>query len=825
MKTRYLAYFLFLLLPVACKDGLEPSDSAIPDHCIELTISNLAPVMQTKADTEAGDDALHENTVHTVDCFFFPAGANENTPAVFQVKGRSAEAITGGYRVRVAFPNSVGESMFGSIADGNTCKVYVICNASLDYGASPTMAQLKAKVLTTDFAVQGVQNSFVMSAVEAGTVTLHVDAEDIVTATGSVDVRRSAARIQLYFRIATETTDELNQKWERPAGAPMYIRMANAAKRGAVDGNYTLQDADYFTTAERLLTELPEENRITGKTDYIYSHIPFYTYPLDFSGSGAKVPEIRIRIPWRIKAGGQNVEYRTYRLSPTLDDTQIEGNHYYRILVNINTLGAREEEDPVWVNECSYSVMNWINFSISAGGQGDIPADLHTYQYLVVDEPEQTIDNETTARYYYISSSPLVETGVSRSKITKVQYIRRTAAGTDMETYTATSDDAISALGITTSWNEWDDDGNSYLKIEHSLSDMYVAWDIEAVIQNADGKTETIKLTQRPPIYIDTKDGGNAFVDGYFRLVAPAPFANAYAHTAAGWTGYYRSASYYRGANYTTPAAGYGFVGTRNRMEQNRDLQNGESSYMVYTPYGNMYSTPTGANLTMNKLTAVHLSSFHENNDSYSVNVVEGASTTATNPKYRIGDPRVDNDFTGTPKLVDYLTGMGAYTTPYTEVRRYAITTAAWGEMANQIKIGQTDHSKNNIIAPYYLVNSAHASQYGADGFGLSFEEAKKKCATYQEGGYPAGRWRLPTEAEIMFIISRQADETIPVLFNTTDASACYWAASGYYYNQGKIIKNTTNYSDGACRCVYDAWYWGDTPPLGDNSYKFTPML
>ena len=47
MKTRYLAYFLLLLLPTACKDGLEPSDNAIPDHCIELTISNLSPVIIT----------------------------------------------------------------------------------------------------------------------------------------------------------------------------------------------------------------------------------------------------------------------------------------------------------------------------------------------------------------------------------------------------------------------------------------------------------------------------------------------------------------------------------------------------------------------------------------------------------------------------------------------------------------------------------------------------------------------------------------------------------------------------------------------------------
>ena len=817
MKTRYLAYFLLLLLPAACKDGLEPSDNAIPDHCIELTISNLSPVVQTKAETEAGDDALHENTIYTVDCFFFPAGANENTPAVFQVKGRSAEAISGGYRVRVAFPNNVGESMFGSIADGNTCKAYVICNASLDYGASPTMAQLKAKVLTTDFAVQGIQSSFVMSAVEAGTVTLHVDAEDIVTATGSVDVRRSAARIQLYFRIATETLDELNQVWERPTGTPMYIRIANAAKRGAVDGNYALQDADYFTTGERILTEVPEENRIAGKTDYIYSHVPFYSYPLDWSDSDAKVPEIRIRIPWRIKAGGQNVEYRTYRASPNLDDMQIEANHYYRILVNVSTLGAREEEDPVWVNDCSYSVMNWINFYISAGGQGDIPADLHTYQYLVVDEPEQTIDNETTARYYYISSSPLVETGTSRSKITKVQYIRRTAAGTDMETYTATTDDAISALGITTRWNEWDDNGNSYLEIEHSLSDMYVAWDIEALIQNADGKTETIKLTQRPPIYIEVKEGGKAFIDGYFRYAETAPIPGAYQMTSGDFNGRYKSASYIKnkGAN----PDGYGYLGNN----PNGDIGTGRNLYTVETPYGNLYGV---GNMTMklDKIIATHVTTFDTSNKSFTITYTNNSTQSFD---FRIGDPRQPSP--AGFSLVPFLTGMSNRQTvsgTNNNIYRYDISTRTWadaGVSVSDIMVGSTRNADINIIAPYFLVSSGVHTTMVSTATEPTFEMAQKRCASYQEGGYPAGRWRLPTMAEIAFIIRLQDASLIPTMFNAETGN--YWMANGYLFNVGKVDTNPANNTTAGVRCIYDAWYWGDTPPLGDNSYIFTPML
>ena len=150
------------------------------------------------------------------------------------------------------------------------------------------------------------------------------------------------------------------------------------------------------------------------------------------------------------------------------------------------------------------------------------------------------------------------------------------------------------------------------------------------------------------------------------------------------------------------------------------------------------------------------------------------------------------------------------------------MTTQAWGTLADKVKIGNTDHDENNIIAPYFFVNSAYTSQIGADGYGLSFEVAKKKCATYQEGGYPAGRWRLPTEAEIMYIISRQADSTIPILFNSSETS-CYWAASGYYYRNGQMVRNTTNFADGACRCVYDAWYWGDEP-VAAADHVYTPM-
>lgn len=129
--------------------------------------------------------------------------------------------------------------------------------------------------------------------------------------------------------------------------------------------------------------------------------------------------------------------------------------------------------------------------------------------------------------------------------------------------------------------------------------------------------------------------------------------------------------------------------------------------------------------------------------------------------------------------------------------------------------------SKTNFIAPVLRV----AASYGKaiDG---SKEELRRRCATYQEAGRPAGRWRLPTKAEIKFIAQLSADGKIPILFGSDakdDATGLY--KDGYYWSaQGGVIANgygkveDNDLGDlswngagvvvNAARCVYDEWYW-----------------
>lgn len=109
-----------------------------------------------------------------------------------------------------------------------------------------------------------------------------------------------------------------------------------------------------------------------------------------------------------------------------------------------------------------------------------------------------------------------------------------------------------------------------------------------------------------------------------------------------------------------------------------------------------------------------------------------------------------------------------------------------------------------NVIAPAFKI----ASSWGVVNSGsLTYETAKRRCASYQENGYPAGRWRVPTEAEIQYIVSLSDRGVIPVLFGGD-----YYASSGRYYDNDSSPAGFRDDSWGGhvVRCVYDVWYWGN---------------
>ncbi len=104
----------------------------------------------------------------------------------------------------------------------------------------------------------------------------------------------------------------------------------------------------------------------------------------------------------------------------------------------------------------------------------------------------------------------------------------------------------------------------------------------------------------------------------------------------------------------------------------------------------------------------------------------------------------------------------------------------------------------NNMIAPSFRI----ASSYGVAS-SMSYSDAQKRCASYQEDGYPAGRWRIPTKAEIEYMVMLANDGKIPILLST---DSYYWGSNSTAYRPN----GSTSTSNSYIRCVYDEWYWTD---------------
>ena len=809
--TAYIIAIAALLLASCSEKELNLNVEGPADHCIELTFSNVHPSLETKAAIR-GVNEYNENLIQKVDCFFYPNGATDS-PAVFTAMGRgvkvrevASDSLV--YTVKIFFTDDDAEAMFGNSTSG-TCQAYVICNAPLSYGSDTSVPALKNLVLEHDFSAQIKQGSFVMSANEAATVTLTTTgtgANAVTSASGLIKVVRSAAKMQLYFLIPSELYDpENNTYWYPAMDIGVQIRMANLVKRGKVNGNYSVQTADYVTTRYRdveSVNTLEGASAVPGMTEYNYTSIPFYSYPQNWHDLSDYAPAFVFRIPWRM-GSNSNYEYRTYQLSPNMSGLKFEANHYYRSYVKISSLGGADEEHYVTITDASYIILDWLDES-STAGQGAVPGSLTTYKYLVVDQNKIELNNEVYAYYTYVTSSPL-----NKIKFTKIDYINNlqnppsntyTFTGTSGERDTETGSVSLTVEGKTNTFS-YDFSEPGVVTLHHPLNEVYTQWIIYATIYNEDGCSQDIVMTQNPSIRLlcDYDNMGDVFVDGHFSRVANSPFGFRWQNTANPG----RDDKYYFTSRDQDPGNHYSVGNVR--IDNNGNVVTTGGTQYNYTDYGSI-SKGKENNENPIYVTEVNVSSFHTANYSFEY-MLNG---TLTSVEYRIGDPRVKAssqypDWSLYPYLSEG-TGMWNGTgNNATSTRKYAF----W-ESPGDIMITSPDREMQNVIAPRFLVSS---NLNGQGTKANSYLNTLKRAATYQEAGYPAGRWRLPTEAEVAFMYARVLDGTIPELFG---GSSGYYVASGLYLNKKQtgdtMPKISSPSSNPSARFVYDLWYWGDEP-------------
>lgn len=213
-------------------------------------------------------------------------------------------------------------------------------------------------------------------------------------------------------------------------------------------------------------------------------------------------------------------------------------------------------------------------------------------------------------------------------------------------------------------------------------------------------------------------------------------------------------------------------------------------------------SITTDSNNTSRWFTIIHVNQFDQ------------ASNTEN---FVVGDPR-KAEYDNLTDLWSYISGNPRTVAQAT--RKYGNetnATLAYYRPTIPARSGE-ENSRKLFVAPAFRVCTAHCKN-GEDN---TYPEAMLRCATYQEDGYPAGRWRLPTYAEIKLFRMLSSASLIPNLFyNSGKYTYAGGMCTGTTFTDG-IKANTTDM--GACRCVYDEWYWSqvDAEFGWDNSNKTT---
>lgn len=793
----------------SCVQPLDPNvKPGSGAYNLDLSVSCLAPATKAYENYPTGETDLNENKIDHIDWFIFRdttagndqpwqsgretfTGKTDGT-SEFSVKTLDMQDYMGeqtsasGYVFTVA--NYPGQHSELSGTFHNILKV------------SYLTAELKSKLGINDRTkkFEELSNFVMTSTVESFTLN-----ENAPSATVNAKLSRQMAKISLNIHIAPYIDEMLAYTSGLDTNSVSYIQtwypdvknirayLTYANMEGTLTPITTQTDRESVAeyVEEKFFTynsygfkpEITYRNNDTKDTAYV-AGTPFYSYPMRWETSDAHAPFIKIILAWKpvdeSKIAGHVtrnvahnfVNHTTGGVHPgTMDKVTV---HSFPSATEVATGNQKFYYKITLPGENNFLRSNvWTKISLDVallgGKEEEVAVDV-AGRYYVVDwsNPDVAAGGDLTSGKYLslaISRDTYYIYGGNSIEIPVNSSHALSAEITRMVRIHNGSQESITRDATVTP------NGRSSVTFTNNLItamgytlDCYpMQFTID--IKHADSSSglstvKTVTVIQYPSIYVDQNEGGNVFVDGYYGRV----------------NGKY--AAYREGQD---PVTG-----------------NSANSGQGATPYGNI----TQFQSQQLNTTVISISAIGQESKTYTVNL-DGSDQSRN---YLIADPRVPADYTSSD-LIDYYTGTGT-------------TTSAWGDdVASQILISSTTNP--NFIAPKIMI----ASNWGRQGSGdTPFENSQKRCATYQEAGYPAGRWRLPTEAEVNFIINLQRYGFISQLFNP---SANYWISDGHSISYNGSTVSVSSRTDGqSSRCIYDLWYWGDDPVDGAAStYTIMP--
>ena len=759
---RYISYIAYLALSIIAIGCVKSDIGSDIEQGGELTLQFSNSALTTRA-TRANDSSNNEDLLKSVQLFFYPKDSETSNAVYTCTVANFHTTDANGKTTSTANTANKSTTVKIKISAGDLDKMFPN-NATV----CSVYAIANGPTLATNAAtdVESLKEMSIEADFTTATQASFVMDSDICTIEKdgkNLEGTVELTRAAAKIELAVNASNiVIDGKTYMPQIANMKVALLRGVKKGLVDDYSDDTPVDHNVDADYFDINIAAGRGFTNGVQTT----PFYSYSSKWEAGAEDEATLKLMIPWGVSADGSTApsSYLNYIYEVPVNDLDksIVRNKYYKITLNVGVLGSLDEK-PVKLNP-SYVVLDW--------GTGEVDVELSRPKYLVVDENHYVVNNEPELEFLFHSSDECIITEATCTQTNLNTNITSTITRNDNATTVTNKSYALSINNET-----------GTVKLVHGLNnDLYDSTDdtngvfdftpyeytITIQHKNNSAFKETITITQYPAMYAtadpnsDSTNGGDNNEDNGFVWVNG--YQGTYYKQTGGW------------------------------------FSKDDKSSPLYTQSN--FDDAEGS--TDSSLKAVSMYVF-------TVSSLEGT-------KYVLGDPRTQNPNNLEEYNFKWASGKILGTNKTRVGPMYYLPTDA------NLADGESSPTYN-MIAPKFRV----CSVYGAidtNGARQYYENMKARCASYQEDGYPAGRWRLPTAAEFELINTLSMKGLLPALYATT---MDYWSAHGYGRydkNQNKVVitPNDRDYgsSSVSVRCVYDDWYWGSERALTTEDAKQT---
>lgn len=689
--------------------------------------------------------------------YFFYRKGITATDAI--IKGHLAPSVQGNYQYNVSLTDSELENLFPS--PERQCDVFVVANWPTDLSQEENTSYdyLKTLVHEADFAGTDPQSSFVMIGSATASITSRTRT---VAAQASVDLERLASRIVLGVSVLG-TYEEIIKDTEGEPTGDTVVWTSHPERMGVV-----------FYHAGQKVNLAGNPNAFDSDPDFHFNYGSYtddnFTSARTFTNTGSREsslgPEYSNRFtcprfytyPEEWNAGDKDEPYMMVQLAWSYTDGSGEHFHYFFYKVIIST------------NEFKRNTWYQMNLHLSILGSLSpnrpvilSPDDL---TYSVADWRNCLVGGEEPGEH---GTDHNVEAEIRDARYLMVEKNEYTMYNQNSLVIPFTSSHTVVLAG------------RNYTSLDP------LAW-------QTTWNTSVTPIATRP----DHLNGGyliTATNGGFTYSVNNSKKELTITHTLEN----------------DTDQAAYDYSPYSVILR----IQHGDNSEVFeeisITQYPALYITAdiNSDGTTNSNKGYVSINNAQGTSGTYGVHGLTGGNTNPSmyiiatsvlpaNSPYILSDPR--------KKTIDNLTGSFA-TAPSVQ----------GGNRALQYYYpADADASSEHKIAPKFRI----ASSYGVCNT-MTYANAQNRCAAYQEDGHPAGRWRLPTRAEVKYIAQLSGDHVMPVLLSN---GTKYWCAGGTVTPQenGTPTDSWDTTVETNVRCVYDEWYWENSSAPEVTKTTFT---